>query len=256
MPSELLALYDHDERFAAINPGMRREELPELVRYVDLVGTSSAVIFSRLSADTADSAIQEQRAYFASLNHDFEWKTYAHDQPPDLTQRLAAHGFAVDETEAIMVLDLQPTEPLPQPPPSVTVVQVHHRETLGDVAEIRRLVYGDDRPDHVERLAREMEEDPEYLSVYVAYVHAEPAACGWIRFPKTSAFASLWGGSTVPELRGRGLYTALLYARIQEARARGWRYLTVDARHMSRPILEKRGFQLLTSATACTWSPS
>jgi GNAT superfamily N-acetyltransferase len=99
-----------------------------------------------------------------------------------------------------------------------------------------------------------MEQSPNSISIYVAYLNAEPAACGWIRFPTNRAFASLWGGSTVPELRSRGLYRAVLDARIQEARARGTRYLTVDARSMSRPILERAGFQTLTHATACTWS--
>jgi GNAT superfamily N-acetyltransferase len=87
----------------------------------------------------------------------------------------------------------------------------------------------------------------------VAYVQNVAAACAWIRFPPGSPFASLWGGATLPELRNRGLYTALLAARVQEARARGWRYLTIDAGHMSRPIVEKRGFRLLTYATACNW---
>ena len=72
--------------------------------------------------------------------------------------------------------------------------------------------------------------------------------------PPRSAFASLWGGSTLPELRKRGLYTSLLNARLEEARQRGFRYLTVDAGDMSRPILEKRGFRLLTHATACNWA--
>ena len=90
--------------------------------------------------------------------------------------------------------------------------------------------------------------------MYVAYVDHAPAACAWVRFPQKSAFASLWGGTTVPQLRGRGLYTALLLARIHEAQLRHYRYLTVDAGPMSRPILEKHGFQLLTRATACTWS--
>ena len=67
------------------------------------------------------------------------------------------------------------------------------------------------------------------------------------------ALALLAGAVGLPELRNRGLYTALLAARVQEARARGWRYLTIDAGHMSRPIVEKRGFRLLTYATACTW---
>ena len=106
----------------------------------------------------------------------------------------------------------------------------------------------------VERLAFELEHAPDYLSVYVAYAGNVAAACAWIRFPPGSPFASLWGGATLPQLRNRGLYTALLAARVQEARVRGWRYVTIDAGHMSRPIVEKRGFRLLTYATACNWN--
>jgi GNAT superfamily N-acetyltransferase len=231
--SDLLALYDQHERFAATYPDTRREELSQLVRHVDLVGNSGAVIFSRLSSETVDAAIIEQCAYFQSLGQEFEWKAFAHDQPPDLIQRLAAHGFDLDETEAVMVLDLN------DPPAAL----------LAPTAAVTRL--NDD--DMVARLAFEMEHAPDYLSVYVAYVQNVAAACAWIRFPPGSPFASLWGGATLPELRNRGLYTALLAARVQEARARGWRYLTIDAGHMSRPIVEKRGFRLLTYATACNW---
>jgi GNAT superfamily N-acetyltransferase len=247
--SELHALYDRDERFLASSPGVRREELPHLVRCVDLIGSSSAVIYSRLTAETADATIEAQTAYFQSLGHEFEWKAYAHDQPPDLVQRLAARGFTIDETEAIVVLDVQDAPPeLLAPTPAVK--RLEHVDELCDVSAVKRQL-GDDRG--FERLSHEMTHLPEYLSVYVAYADGAPAACGWIRFPKTSAFASMWGGSTVPDLRNKGLYTALVGARVHEARRRGWRYVTVDARHTSRPILEKRGFRLLTYATACTW---
>ena len=90
--------------------------------------------------------------------------------------------------------------------------------------------------------------------MHVAWVDGTPAACGWIRFRPGGAFASLWGGSTLPELRQRGAYAALVAARLAEARARGARFVTVDAGPMSRPILHQRGFRLLTYATACSWT--
>ena len=90
-------------------------------------------------------------------------------------------------------------------------------------------------------------------AVYVAEAEGRPVSHGWVRFPR-SLFASLWGGSTVLEYRGRGLYSQLVSARVEEARRRGYQYVTVDARHMSRPILERRGFLRLTTATACTHS--
>ena len=49
------------------------------------------------------------------------------------------------------------------------------------------------------------------------------------------------------------LYTALLAARVQEARARGVPYLTIDAGEMSRPIVARHGFATITTATACEW---
>jgi GNAT superfamily N-acetyltransferase len=247
--SDLLALYDHHERFSATSPDVRREELPHLVRHVDMVGNSGTVIFSRLSTEHTDAAIEAECRYFQSLGQDLEWKAYAHDQPPDLVQRLAAHGFEPAETEAILVLDARdpPAALLAQTP---NVKRLQRVDQLREVSAIKQQL-GDDHS--LERLAYELEYAPEYLSVYVAYADNVPAACGWIRFPQASPFASLWGGSTVPELRHRGLYTALLAARVQEARARGWQYVTIDAGHMSRPIVEKRGFRLLTYATACNW---
>jgi GNAT superfamily N-acetyltransferase len=252
---DLLALYDHDERFAATFSDTRREELAGLVRHVDLVRRSSSVLHSRLDASNVDAAIHEQMAYFRGLGHDLEWKAYAHDRPPDLVERLTARGFALDEPEAILVLDLESAPGGLLVPSPVDVRRVSRPEELQDIGVIRRQVYGEDGGDRVERLVHEVASEPDRLSVYVAYVDDTPAACGWIRYPTASAFASLWGGSTVPTMRGHGLYAALVGARIREARARGPRYLTVDARRMSRPILERRGFVYLTTATACTWSP-
>jgi len=250
---DLLARYDADERFAATSADTRREELPGLVRHVDLLGTSSIVLYSRLTSTSADTAIQEQMAYFSALRHDLEWKAYAHDQPPDLVERLSRHGFSLGETEAILVLDLLSPPLLDDAPP---VRRITRRDELRDVAAVRQRVYANRPVDAlVDRLAYELEHTPDGISVYVADVDGAPAACAWIRFPGASAFASLWGGSTAPELRNRGLYTGLLAARVQAARRRGFRYVSVDARKTSRPILEKHGFELLTFATACTWSP-
>lgn len=110
-PDALLALYDQQERFSARFPDFRREELPHLVRHVDLVGRSGTIIYSDLQSETADSAIDEQIAYFQSLGQAFEWKAYGHDQPTDLILRLGAHGFQIDEHEAIMVLDVGDAPP-------------------------------------------------------------------------------------------------------------------------------------------------
>ena len=253
--ANLLALYDHDERFAATYPDALREELGKVVRTVDLVGNTGSVIYSRLDELSADDAIDEQVAYFGGRGLEFEWKAYAHDRPTDLVQRLAQHGFELDQPEAILVIDLQAPPPGLLSIPTPHVRRIEHPDDLAAVASINQQVCGGDATESINRLRVEMEHDPTYVSVHVAFADGIPVSCGWTRFPKASAFASMWGGSTIPSRRGQGLYTTVLAARVREACERGARYLTVDARDTSRPILERHGFQRLTTATACTWSP-
>jgi GNAT superfamily N-acetyltransferase len=253
--AELLALYDRDERQQATFPGSQRAEVGDCVLDVDLVEHTGTVLYSQLDERTADAAIRQQMAHFLELGMEFEWKAYAHDRPADLIQRLVQHGFVLDEPEAILVLDVGAAPAALLAESSVSVKRVERPDELEPIGAINGQVYGEDHGNHLRRLRFELEHDPTDLSVYLAYVDDRAVASGLIRFPKKSAFASLWGGQTVPALRGRGLYTALLAARVREARDRGARYLSVDARSMSRPILERRGFQHLTTATACTVSP-
>ena len=228
-------------------PGLRREVSGGVVRHVDLFGREGVVLYSELTAETADAAIDEQVAFFRAQRQDFEWKVFAHDQPPDLVERLSARGLEIDQREAVMVRDLESSPPTAASQDSVLIRRALTRDDLRNVVAVKGNLAA------LDTLTFELETDPDYLSVYVAYAGDAPVSTGWIRFPSNSAFASLWGGATLPEYRNRGVYTALVLARLAEAEQRGYRFAYVDAGPMSRPILEKREFSALTYATACTW---
>lgn len=96
-----------------------------------------------------------------------------------------------------------------------------------------------------------MRTDASWLSLYAAYSdEGLPVSAARIQFSKEGTFASLWGGATISPYRNQGFYTALLAVRVQEARRRGFRFLTIDASPMSGPIVEKLGFRVLTMAEA------
>lgn len=78
---------------------------------------------------------------------------------------------------------------------------------------------------------------------------------GRTKLPPGGRFAGLWGGGTVPEWRGRGLYRALVARRARVAAERGYRYLRVDASDMSRPILARLGFTQLSTTTPYVHEP-
>jgi len=254
---EILALFDQEQRRDVTYPALRRQETPEVVRHITNQANQgeSMVIYSRLNSTNADDIIRAEIAYFEELGHNFEWKVYDYDSPPDLKARLLAHGFEIGDTEAVLVLDLEATPAVLLQPVTHDVRRLIRPDQLDDVAAVQRAVWpeADYLPWLKQRLADDLQLDPDHLSIYVAYMEDKPASCAWITFHEGSQFAGLWGGSTTPEYRQRGLYTALVATRLQEARQRGVRFLTIDASSMSRAVLEKHGFRLLTYTYPCRW---
>jgi len=252
--SQLIALYDQDQRKDVEYPETRREVTPNVVRHIDTSGAREGFItYSQLTEANVEAVIREQVSYFENLGQDFEWKLYDYDRPPGLKERLASYGFIIEEAEAIMVLDLEDAPEFLWQPVRHDIQRILDPEKLSDVVTVERQVWEEDFSSLGQFLEEALRTYPEQMSVYVAYADGQPASAAWAYFPKHSQFASLWGGSTVSGFRKQGLYTALLAVRAQEAKARQVRYLTVDASPMSRPILEKFGFEMIAYSYPCKW---
>jgi GNAT superfamily N-acetyltransferase len=252
--SDFIPLYDQDQRIDVAYPGAWREVTPKVVRHINASGVGEGmVIYSQLNKANADDMIREQVRYFESLGQDFEWKVYDYDQPPDLKDRLAAHGFISGKAEALLVLDLDDAPEILFQTVRHDVRRITAHEQLADVQTVEEQVWGEDSSWVRHYLGGALRDYPGQMSVYVAYIAERPVSAAWVYFPENSQFASLWGGSTVRRFRKRGLYTALLAVRVQEARARRVKYLSVDASPMSRPILEKFGFEMIAYTYACKW---
>jgi GNAT superfamily N-acetyltransferase len=251
--NEVLALFDQEQRINIEYPGVRKERRPHVIRYVSETGGPHFILYSDLTGADIEAVIAEEQAYFEPLGK-VEWKVFGHDQPADLPHLLAAHGFQVaDEPDAVMVMDLDEQGPLLgfEPEGDVSVRRLEEPAQLKDLIEIEETVWGQ-MPWLFNLLGSHMSV-PGYLSAHIVTVAGQPACAGWMNFHANGIFADLWGGSTLAEHRGKGLYTALLATRAQEAAERGYRFLIVDAGPMSRPILARRGFRLLTTARECKW---
>jgi hypothetical protein len=250
----MIAVYDQDQRKDVEYPDLRREVTANIVRHIDTSNNREGIItYSALDEAIAENVIREQVSHFESIGQDFEWKLYDYDQPPDLKERLSIYGFTIEEAEAIMVLDLDDAPELLWQPVRQHVKRITDPEKLADVLAVERQVWDEDFSWLVNYLGKALRRYPEQMSVYVAYIDEQPASAAWTFFPKHSQFASLWGGSTVSGFRKQGLYTALLAVRAQEAKDCQVRYLTVDASPMSRPILEKFGFEMIAYSYPCKW---
>ncbi len=248
----ILALYDQERQEVEVF-GLRREAAGSIVRHISADG-SGLIIYSDLTAATAEQAIGEQVSHFEALGCDLSWIVYQHDRPHDLKDRLLAHGFRADDPEAILVLDLEQVSPLLLQPVGHYVRRIEAPEGLDDVITIHQQVWQSDFAEWRARLASRLVEAPETLRLYVAYVDGVAASTAQVSLYAQRPFASLVRAATLPDYRARGLFTALVATIVQETRRRGIRFLDTEANDMSRPILEKLGFQFLTWAHPCTWS--
>jgi GNAT superfamily N-acetyltransferase len=119
---------------------------------------------------------------------------------------------------------------------------------IADAVETARVAFGRDESWQAARMEQYRGRlTDSTFALYVAYIDGQPVASARAEFPPARSFAALWGGGTIPEYRGRGIYRALVRVRAEEARKRGYPYLRVDARETSRPILERLGFTPLAS---------
>ncbi len=241
-------MFDEQERRLSCPPSYERQETAKVVRHMHSDKMRrSFIVYSELTAVNADNIIAREIAHYKTTGSSggLEWKTYGHDTPRDLGERLTAHGFVDEGLETLLVLDLETAPDYTKQPITADVRRLTSVEQLTDILRVHDQVWGDGFEWIRDYLAHALENEGTYWSIYTAYVDNEPACAAWAYFSENSQFASLWGGATIEKYRGMGLYTAVMHTRLQEAIARDYRFLMVDASDMSRPILEKQGFTVL-----------
>jgi len=216
------------------------------VGYRDLAGIEGAEL---------DTLIARCVALYAERGDAFEWKLYEHDRPPDLAQRLVAAGFVPEERETVEIAAAAAIARDPTLPDGVALREVSERTDLDRIARFEAAIWGDDRDRLADMLEGELTASPGSLAIVVAEAGEEIVCAGWVRFVDNTDFATLWGGSTLPAWRRRGIYRAVVAYRARLAVERGFGYLQVDASDDSRPILERLGFVPVTTTTPYIWSP-
>lgn len=167
--------------------------------------------------------------------------------PADLVQRLLGHGM--------VPFDEPPLEPrfaamaLVAPPDGGDDVEARPPQTFEEFRASIRLgadvfeVGDDDRAAVAaqERRLWDLQQQGIALRTFVALVDGEVVGGASVVQGANAGFLS--GGYTRSDMRGRGVYRALVRARWDAVVEAGTPALTVSAGRMSRPILDRLGFE-------------
>ncbi|MET7904523.1 GNAT family N-acetyltransferase [Streptomyces sp. NPDC005355] len=247
----VLELFDRQMRQGARadGPGARVERAGGVVRQTGATDDWNGVLWSDLDQHTADAEIAAQIRYFGGTGRAFEWKLYAYDRPGDLAGRLRAAGFVSEPAETLMVAQVKDLPTEVELPEGVRLCPVTDAAGVEQVADVHERAFGIDSTHLRHRLLSQLAEEPETVVSVVAMAGDRPVSAARMELPPGTRFAGLWGGGTVPDWRGRGVYRALVAFRVRIAADRGYHYLQVDASSQSRPILQRLGFVPLTTTT-------
>ncbi len=253
----LLAVYDAQLRGAAEVQGAGSwDRSGPLWRAVS--ATSGFVSYESLEGvDDVDALIAETVDFFAGdpAMEEFEWKTRGHDWPPDLGERLEAHGLVPEELETVMVGEASALAVDVELPAGVTVRRVDQlpdRDALvTEASAVAAEIFGGgpSGEEMLDRLAR-MHGLEQF---WVAEADGHVICSGRLAMVEGTEFAGIWGGSTLPQWRGKGIYRALTAARAHAALEAGVRFINSDCTVMSRPILERSGLVAVTTSTPYVW---
>ena len=208
-----------------------------------------------LDGPELDALIAQQVDFFAARGERFEWKHHSHDLPADLPQRLSAAGFVAQERETVLIGAAAPlASPAPDLPDGVRIRRTTDAADFAAIEALNGVVWGTELGWLADMLAEESVN--EHFGVWVAEAGGQVVSAAWLRGVPGTDFAGLWGGATLAEYRGRGIYKALVGVRAAVALELGHPYLQVDASEDSRPILQRLGFVAVTHTTPYVWEPA
>jgi GNAT superfamily N-acetyltransferase len=216
----------------------------------------SEIAWSRLDETNADQVIATQTEFFSSSAQRFAWRVYDADLPKDLGSRLEVAGFHYSFTSELMIARVADVPRAVDLPSGVSLVSANDPIGIDRLIEVHEKVFEIDHSQLRRSLLAQLESSPGVSELLVVMVDGGPVSSARVEFLPDREFASLWGGSTIREWRGRGLFRALVARRAQLAADRGYTYLYVTASSHSRPILEHLSFESFGSVSTYMWEPS
>ena len=232
---------EYPNSFIELRPGQERIETDRYTLCMEASKYANTVQRQSFEADELDEVLAETRAHLRARGRvATQWEVGSGAQPDGLVAMLLERGLIRDEEPMAIALALTTA-----PPPPAAELEARRVESYDEYEAAKRVQWiAFDAPQ--ERIDEELDGLREEFETAPRLIHAvwfdgELVSAGTCA--ATAHGLALFGGATLPHARGGGAYRALVHARWAEAKERGLPALVTQAGSMSRPILERLGFQ-------------
>lgn len=233
---------EYPNSFVELGPD---EERIETGRYTLCMSSGkrwNTVQRQRFGREELDEVLSEVRALLTDRGRpSTEWEVGSRAEPEGLVELLLERGLVRDTDPVAIALVLR-TQP-PAPPANVIARRIETEEEYVAAGNVQAIAFGAPAEEAAERaaIARERWRRRAPTFMHGVWLDGELAGAGNCTW--TPHGLALFGGATLEEARGQGVYRALIHARWREAARRADPALITQAGAMSRPILERLGFE-------------
>jgi hypothetical protein len=238
----LRELAEYPNSFGPLGPSDERIETGRYTLCMGLGNTWNTVQRQYFRGEEVDDVLEEVRSLLRARGRGrTQWEVGSSAEPADLVDLLLARGLIRDKDPYTVALVLRE-----RPPPAAAGIVARRVETFEEYAAANEAQWQafetpDDEVDEARALLLQRWQEETPVIMHAAWLNGELVSAGTCA--PTPHGLLLYGGATVSRARGHGAYRALLRARWDEAVARGTPALITQGGSMSRPILERVGFE-------------
>jgi hypothetical protein len=232
---------EYPNSFVTLGPD---EERIETGRYTLCMSSGkrwNTVQRQRFAPEELDEVLAEVRALLTERERpSTQWEIGSRAEPEGLVGLLLDRGLVRDSDPVAIALALR-TEP-PAPPAHLVARRVATEEEYVAASEVQAVAFGTPAEELPEKRAIARDRWRRSAgTMHGVWLDGELVSAG--NCSRTPYGLALFGGATLERARGHGAYRALIHARWQEAAVQGDPALITQAGAMSRPILERLGFE-------------
>ena len=231
---------EYPNSFGPLAPGNERIDTGRYTLCMASGKKWNTVQRQRFPLEEVDAVIGEVRATLRERDRTYTQWEVGSSAPAGLVDALLERGIRRDKDPYAVALVLTK-----EPPPPAEGLVARRVETFEEYAAANAVQWEafempeEEIVENRARLEQQYRDTPNVM--HAVWLDGE-IVCAGTAAP-TEHGLLLYGGATLPRARGRGAYRALLRARWDDAVAVGTPALITQGGSMSRPILERTGFE-------------
>jgi ribosomal protein S18 acetylase RimI-like enzyme len=215
----------------------------------------NAVVSARFGPDDVDAGIEAVLGHFRRHARPFTWHVGPSSTPEDLGDSLLAHGLTLGDDEPGMALELDHIGADPAPPPGLTIETVRDERGLEEWVSVWLFPLPDDARRYLLAVLRGRGLDADLPWRFsLGRLNGVPVATSELFVGE--GVASVQYVVTLPEVRRRGIGTAMTSQVLRDAHALGYKVAVLTASPDGIGSYRRLGFREFCRVRRYEWEPS